>query len=243
VPGTSTELRSGPARAVAEALAGLTGSAPDGGCVVVDVGGGTGGLAVPLAVAGHHVTVLDPSPDALAALARRARETEASARVRPVQGDLDDLPRLLADTGPVDAVLCHQVLEVVEDRAAAMRAVAAAVRPGGVVSVLVANRLAVVLQRALAGRFAEALAAVAPRSASGPIDRSELEDLVAAAGLVAGRVHGVRVVSDYLRWSVPGGAGDSGAPEEVAALEAATSGHGSLRDIATQLHVLAHQPG
>ena len=42
--------------------------------VVVDAGGGTGGFAVPLAEAGHQVTVVDPSPDSLAALQRRAAE-------------------------------------------------------------------------------------------------------------------------------------------------------------------------
>src|ERR1035441_9909473 len=39
---------------------------------IVDVGGGTGGLAVPFAALGHNVTVVDPSPDALAAAQRRA---------------------------------------------------------------------------------------------------------------------------------------------------------------------------
>src|SRR2546430_17741985 len=38
---------------------------------IVDVGGGTGGLAVPFAALGHNVTVVDPSPDALAAAQRR----------------------------------------------------------------------------------------------------------------------------------------------------------------------------
>ncbi|MGH3257372.1 MAG: methyltransferase domain-containing protein, partial [Streptosporangiaceae bacterium] len=41
---------------------------------IVDVGGGTGGLAVPFASLGHNVTVIDPSPDALAAAQRRAAE-------------------------------------------------------------------------------------------------------------------------------------------------------------------------
>ena len=41
---------------------------------IVDVGGGTGGLAVPFAALGHNVTVVDPSPDALAAAQRRAAE-------------------------------------------------------------------------------------------------------------------------------------------------------------------------
>src|ERR1700689_3807072 len=38
---------------------------------IVDVGGGTGGLAVPFAALGHNVTVVDPSPDAPAAGPRR----------------------------------------------------------------------------------------------------------------------------------------------------------------------------
>src|SRR4249920_3749739 len=41
---------------------------------VVDLGGGTGGFAVPVAMLGHRVTVVEPSPDALAALQRRAAE-------------------------------------------------------------------------------------------------------------------------------------------------------------------------
>ena len=48
---------------------------------VLDLGGGTGGIAVPLAAAGHDVTVVDPSPDALASLARRAAETGTSERI------------------------------------------------------------------------------------------------------------------------------------------------------------------
>jgi len=49
---------------------------------IIDVGGGTGGLAVPFAALGHNVTVVDPSPDALAAAQRRA--AEAGARLTAV---------------------------------------------------------------------------------------------------------------------------------------------------------------
>src|SRR5690606_4964609 len=48
---------------------------------VVDAGGGTGGFAVPIAEAGHRVVVVDPSPDALAALERRAGEAGVTDRV------------------------------------------------------------------------------------------------------------------------------------------------------------------
>src|SRR6201985_1216836 len=50
---------------------------------IVDVGGGTGGLAVPFAALGHNVTVVDPSPDALAAAQRRAAEAGARLTAGP----------------------------------------------------------------------------------------------------------------------------------------------------------------
>src|SRR5438270_11116550 len=85
---------------------------------VVDAGGGTGGFAVPLAELGHHVTVVDPSPDSLAALERRAAESGTSAAVQAVQGDVAGLGDVVA-AGSVDLLLCHSVLEVVDDPAAA----------------------------------------------------------------------------------------------------------------------------
>src|SRR5438270_11213666 len=77
---------------------------------VVDAGGGSGGFAVPLAELGHHVTVVDPSPDSLAALERRAAETGTGTRIRALQGDVAGL---LDTVGPAsaDLVLCHSVLE------------------------------------------------------------------------------------------------------------------------------------
>src|SRR5437764_12431059 len=81
---------------------------------VLDAGGGTGGFAVPLAELGHHVTVVDPSPDSLAALDRRAAESGTSGQVQAVQGDVAGLADVV-EAGSVDLVLCHSVLEVVDD--------------------------------------------------------------------------------------------------------------------------------
>src|SRR4051794_17226733 len=84
---------------------------------VVDIGGGTGGFAVRVAELGHRVVVIDPSPDALATLARRAEESGVADRVTGLQGDLAGLPGLLHDSGAAggsgggaaDVVLCHGV--------------------------------------------------------------------------------------------------------------------------------------
>jgi S-adenosylmethionine-dependent methyltransferase len=120
---------------------------------IVDVGGGTGGLAVPFAALGHNVTVVDPSPDALAAAQRRA--SEAGARLASVQGEAASLDSV-AGPAAADLIICHNVLEYVESPADAMSAIARVLRPSAIVSVLAANAVAAVLHRALAGRFAEA---------------------------------------------------------------------------------------
>jgi SAM-dependent methyltransferase len=219
------------------------------GLDLVDAGGGTGGFAVPLAEAGHRVVVVDPSPDALAALSRRAEEAGVAALVRAVQGDVTDLPDALGPLwGAVDLVLCHSVLEVVDDPAAALAAVAGALRPGGRLSLLAPNSVAAVLARALAGRPDEAAHVLSdPAGRWGPTDGTArrwdpdaLSALVAAAGLVVEQLHGVRVVADL----VPSAVLDvePGAAAALLALERALSGRAPFRDLATQLHVLAVRP-
>jgi len=213
--------------------------------VVVDAGGGTGGFAVPLAQAGHSVTVVDPSPDSLAALERRAAERSLS--VAAVQGDVTDLPDLFS-AGSVDLVLCHSVLEVVDDPAAALSAVAGVLAPGARLSLLVANRDAVVLARALAGRPDEAAHALTdPTGRWGPSDGTArrwtpdaVGELVRGAGLQVEQLHGVRCLSDL----VPSAALDTepGAGAALLALERSLSDRAPFRDLATQLHVLARHP-
>jgi 2-polyprenyl-3-methyl-5-hydroxy-6-metoxy-1,4-benzoquinol methylase len=211
---------------------------------VLDVGGGTGGFAVPLAEAGHRTTVVDPSPDALAALERRAAEAGVSERVRAVQGDAGGLLGVVpADAA--DVVVCHGVLEHVEDPEEAVRHLVRTLRPVGTLSLLAANRTAVVLARALAGHFGEARHAlddpVGRWGTGDPVPRrfapDELTGLVGAAGLRVEQLHGVRVLVDL----VPGALVDlePGAAEALLALEAAASSHPALAAIATQLHVLA----
>lgn len=210
---------------------------------VLDVGGGTGGFAVPLAEAGHRVTVVDASPDALAALTRRANEAGVADRVRAVQGDGDALAGLI-EPASADLVLCHAVLEVVDDPAGVIAAVAAALRPGGAASVLVANRAAAVLTRAMNGHLDLAAAMLGdPDGHAGPRDtlrrRYDVDTAVAllrAAGLNVEQTHGVRVIADL----VPAAVAESD-PESLLSLELAAAGRPPYRDIASQLHLFARR--
>ncbi|HET7067039.1 MAG TPA: methyltransferase domain-containing protein [Nocardioides sp.] len=209
---------------------------------VLDIGGGTGGLAVRIGARGHRVTVVDPSPDALAALDRRAREHDVA--VTGKQGDLSSLLDVVGGDC-ADVVLCHGVLEVVDDPAAALAILARVVRAGGALSLLVAQRHAAVVARAMAGHFQQALAMLDPgaSASSGRTGRryshDELTALVADAGFGVDTVHAVRVFTDL----VPGSLLDlePGASAALVELEQAVATRPEYLPLATQLHLLAHR--
>ena len=209
---------------------------------VLDVGGGSGVFAVPMARLGHTVTVVDPSADALATLHRRASTAGVGERVVGVQGDGDLLHEVLAGDGGYDLALCHFVLEVVDDPAITLREIAGALRSGGQVSLAAANRAGAVLARAVAGHPVEALAVLEDREAATgrPARRrftpEDLLALVGGAGLTPGAWRGVSVVADLLE------AASDADPAAVQALELALAETSPYREVAAGLHLLATRP-
>ncbi len=223
---------------------------------VLDIGGGTGGFAVRVAELGHRVVVVDPSPDALASLGRRAQERGVSDRVTGHQGDASSLSEVV-EPGSVDVVLCHGVLEYVGDPASALASIGEVLRPGGVLSLLVAQRHAAVIARAMAGHFQQARALLDPDSGQsatsgrrvdqvptggsrGPgrrFTRDELLALLSGAGFEVGTIHGVRVFADL----VPGSLLDlePGAAQALVELEKAVAERAEYLPLATQLHIIA----
>lgn len=215
---------------------------------VLDVGGGSGVWAVPLASSGCAVTVVDTSPNSLATLQRRAEDAGVADRVTAVQGDTESLHAVTPPTG-ADLVLGHGLLEVVDDPVAALAALAAATSEGGAVSVLVANRYAAVLGRAMSGRLDEALQLF--RDPAGRLDgaadpllrRFDIQDLsrtLEEAGLSVECIQGQGAFSDLVPGSVV--ENNPGAAEALTELERAAANQPPLRDIATRLHVIARVP-
>lgn len=216
---------------------------------VLDLGGGTGGTAVPLAVSGHDLTVVDPSPDALFSLRRRAAERGVQDRVRALQGDADTVRDLLGGDADAafDLVCLHGTLEVVDDAEAAVAAVAALAASGGTVSLVVAQRLHAVLTNALAGRLDRARVVLerpdgrwgeddpAPRR----FDESAVLDLLRTAGLTPVHVQGVRVFADLVPSALLDSEADRAALLALEEAAAAADGHPLLGSLGSALHVLA----
>jgi len=111
---------------------------------VLDVGGGTGELAADLAREGHAVTLLDLAPAMLDA----ARRHCAGLNVTFVCAAADQLSQRF-DAGSFDLVLCHSLLEFLDDPPALMAHLVRALRPGGHLSLVVGNRFHLPLRAAL----------------------------------------------------------------------------------------------
>ncbi len=100
---------------------------------VLDLAGGDGGDAIPLAVRGHDVTIVDRSADMLAAAADHAAAADVSVTL--VEADV-------ADHGldGFDVVLCHNLVQYADDATACLATALAPLRAGGLLSVMAVNR-------------------------------------------------------------------------------------------------------
>ena len=111
----------------------LAREAPDG---VLDVGAGTGRVALRLAYAGHDVTALDLDRELLAELERRA--AAAGVSVRTIAADANDF----ALPEPVGLVAVPmQTIQLLRSRDGFFASARRAVKPGGLVAVAIATDL------------------------------------------------------------------------------------------------------
>lgn len=206
---------------------------------VLDVGGGSGAFAVRVAEAGHAVTLIDPSPDAVASAERRAAEQGVSGLLTAAVGDIDSLVEVAP--GPFDLVLCHDVLGVATDPGAALEQVRGVLRIGGHLSLVVGQLQAAILSKVVAGHLDQAVELATGTSDDLPrrFEYAQTLELVAKAGFSVELVHGVRVFAD----SVPSSVIDSNpvAYAQLVELERAVASRPEFAAWAAQLHVLARR--
>lgn len=206
---------------------------------VLDVGCGQGTQALRLARLGHTVTGLDLSPDLLARFRSSLDDEpeEVRRRVTLVEGPGESA----AELGEYDVVLCHGVLMYLESDDAMLAALAGALAPGGRLSLLVRNGLALAMRPGLLGDWAEVGPAL---SSDGYTNRlgltarahtpAQLDEACGALGLRRTRWWGVRVFSDHL----PGDAPPGDDIDERVAAELAVSEVDPYRQVAALTHLV-----
>jgi S-adenosylmethionine-dependent methyltransferase len=173
----------------------------------LDLGCGTGATAVRLARLGLHVTLLDASVPMLDFAMRAAREAGVTERIALKHGDAAQFASLF-HAESFDVILCHNILEYVDDPCAVLCSAARALRdPSSVISILVRNRAGEVLKAAiqdgdLAATEQNLNAEWGHESLYGARVRlftaESLQAMLLESSLAVAVERGVRVMSDYL---------------------------------------------
>ena len=213
----------------------------------LDLGCGTGVTAVRLAQLGMQVTLLDSSQAMLDIAKRRVQEAGVADEVALQHGDAMQFTNLFP-AASFDVILCHNVLEYLDDPIAVLRGVARALRDSSaILSVLVRNRAGEVFKAALqSGELAAAAnnltAECAQESLYGGRVRlftsDSLRAMLTEASLATIAERGVRVLADYL----PSRISRSADYERILELERKLSSRPAYAAVARYTQCFAHLP-
>ncbi len=210
----------------------------------LDLGCGTGSTGVRLARLGIHVTLLDSSAAMLALAERGMAEARVSNKITVKHADVSQLTDIF-QIGSFDVVLCHNLLEYVDDPGAVLRGAVRVMRDSSaMLSVLVRNQAGEVLKAALqAGNLGVAdqnlTAEWGQESLYGGGVRlftpEALETILKEASFTINARRGVRVIADYL----PAQISRSAEYERILALERKLGKRWEFFGVARYLHYLA----
>jgi S-adenosylmethionine-dependent methyltransferase len=212
----------------------------------LDVGCGTGAIAVRLARLGLKVTSLDASVPMLDLAKRAAQDAGVTERIALKHGDVAQLPNLFpADS--FDVILCHNILEYVDDPCAVLSSAARALRdPSSIISVLVRNQAGEVFKAAiqdgdLAATEHNLTAEWGDESLYGGRVRlftaERMQTMLLESSLAVTAERGVRVLSDYL----PPRVSRTDEYERIFELERKLGRRAEFAAVARYSHFLAHR--
>jgi S-adenosylmethionine-dependent methyltransferase len=212
----------------------------------LDLGCGTGAIAIRLARLGLHVTLLDASLAMLDFAEHAAREVGVTDRIELKHGDAAEFADLFRDES-FDVILCHNILEYIDDPCVVLRSAARALRhPSSIISVLVRNQAGEVLKAAIQDGD---LAAAEQNLTSewgheflygGRVRLFTAESMRAImleSSLVVTAERGIRVLSDYLPQKVS----RKDEYQRILELERKLGARPEFAAIARYTHCLAHR--
>jgi S-adenosylmethionine-dependent methyltransferase len=200
-----------------------------------------------LAAQGHHVLLVDYSAAMLADAQAQAAASGLQERVQLRQAELSSIGDLLAGE-TFDAVLCHNVIQYLDDAPALLGQLSALLRPGGLLSLVSMNRYSAVYAALLLhGDLSAAHASLDTRRArtivfDAPLtiySAEEAEAMLAAVGLAVTADYGLLCITAY--WRADERKHDPAVYAQLEALELALMDKEPYKRLARSFQVIAHK--
>lgn len=166
---------------------------------ILDIGAGQGQFAYYLASKGHHITLLEPE-NSMLEIARK-HFSESSLKATFLDHSIEDLPSL--SLGKFDLILCHAVLEWLQDPYNSIKQLKSLLTPNGHLSLLFYNLEGLIYHNLIRGNFRYVL----KKSYSGqkggltpisPIDTSLLEATLRSDHYRILHKSGIRTYYDFM---------------------------------------------
>ncbi|TQV78251.1 methyltransferase domain-containing protein [Exilibacterium tricleocarpae] len=209
---------------------------------VLDAGGGQGQMAVALAQRGHSVLLCDISANMLALARAEVQAAGVGDRVELVNRSIQ---ALAGETpGRFDLVLCHAVMEWLAEPETVLRLLAAAVKPGGFLSLTFYNVEALIFKNLLRTNFKK----IRTRDYRGyrgsltptnPLAPAQVEAWLRALPVNVLCRSGIRVFHDYILDKTD----RQRDPQGLLEMELQFSRREPYRSLGRYIHVLCQVPG
>ncbi|RLT94426.1 methyltransferase domain-containing protein [Ketobacter sp.] len=206
---------------------------------VLDAGGGEGQFSRKLAQAGHQITLCDHSR-VMVDNARQAAQAEQLDQHYTFI--CDAIQRLPAPAHPYDLILCHAVLEWVQDWQGLLAILQGWLTPGGYLSLMFYNRHSTVFRSLVRGYFDRVSNDQVQGSGKGltplyPLEPDRVVGFLAEQGWQIDCQSGVRVFHDYMHKDIQ----SRRSAEDIIALEKRFSRQEPYRSLGRYYHVMARQ--
>jgi S-adenosylmethionine-dependent methyltransferase len=174
------------------------------GLKILDAGGGIGYATIPFAQQGCQVVVADYAEAMLADGRKLMSELGLDGRVSFLLTRLEELSEVIHDQD-FDVVMCHNVLQYVENIPVVLRSILRPLKSRGIVSVICLNRYSIAYHQAfLRGDLQAAKAAIGAtetntifESTARTLAVDEMVELLEDQGCVIQADYGLRCMMDY----------------------------------------------
>lgn len=208
---------------------------------ILDAGAGTAEIALRLASDNTKMVLSDISDSMLQQAKEAFNQQAPNVMVDFIQSSIQQLPGSLQQR--FDLVLCHAVLEWMEQPKEAIETLVNFIEPGGYFSLMFFNRNSLVMRQMLNGNlkklksenFQDKKTTLTPIS---PLEPEIVYHWLESEGLSIVRKTGIRVMYDYMAGNVR----SKRVFEDILEMEKRYSGQEPFRSLGRYIHVVCQKP-